>query len=128
MSNAVKLLLRTAIILVLMVIGAWLNAQFGQSAGGISGGSSFKSFIFLYVVYLLIGITAGSMVNPRFSKNKSKWIHLIPVVIFALIGAQWFFYPLFSVASLPWGIGGYLLQFSYLSWTLSGIFLNLSFR
>lgn len=127
MPNTMKLLIRTFLILVFMVVGAWLN---GQVASQFYAGSDlgFISFIAMYIVYLLIGITIGSMVNPRFTKPKNKGIYLVPVVIFALIGAQWFFYPLFSVASLPWGIGNYLLQFSYLSWTISGIFLNLSFR
>lgn len=127
MSNTMKLLARTLIILVLMVIGAWLNAQLGQSA--YSGGSlGFISFIVMYIVYLLIGITIGSMVNPRFTKPKNKGVYFIPVLIFALIGAQWFFYPLFSIAALPWGIGSYLLQFSYLSWSIVGVFLSLAFR
>ncbi|MBR0598304.1 hypothetical protein [Sinanaerobacter chloroacetimidivorans] len=124
MSNTMRLLVRTLLILVLMVLGAWLNAQLGQAAGGLGS----LSYIVMYIVYLLIGITVGSMVNPRFTKPKNKWVYFIPIVIFAVIGAQWFFYPLFSVASLPWGIGNYLLQFSYLSWSLVGVFLSLAFR
>jgi hypothetical protein len=124
MSNTMRLLVRTLLILVLMVLGAWLNAQLGQAAGGLES----LSYIVMYIVYLLIGITVGSMVNPRFTKPKNKWVYFIPIVIFAVIGAQWFFYPLFSVASLPWGIGNYLLQFSYLSWSLVGVFLSLAFR
>lgn len=124
MSNTMRLLVRTLLILVLMVLGAWLNAQLGQAAGGLGS----LSYIVMYIVNLLIGITVGSMVNPRFTKPKNKWVYFIPIVIFAVIGAQWFFYPLFSVASLPWGIGNYLLQFSYLSWSLVGVFLSLAFR
>lgn len=125
MPNTMKLMLRTFIILVLMVVGAWLNVQVAPLAGG---DLAFVPFIVMYLVYLFIGITVGSMVNPRFTKPKSKGVYFIPVLVFALIGAQWFFYPLFSVATLPWGIGSYLLQFSYLSWAISGIFLNLAFR
>lgn len=123
MPNTMKLLARTFIVLLLMVIGAWLNAQLGQSAG-----LGPMSFIVIYVVYLLIGVTLGSAVNPRFTKTKNKWIYIIPVVIFAIIGAQWFFYPIFSIAALPFGVGSYLLQFSYLSWAIVGLFINLAFR
>lgn len=126
MSNTMKLFARTLVILALMVIGAWLNAQLGIT--GISSNLGSISFIVMYIVYFLIGITIGSMVSPRFTKNKNKWVYIIPVLIFAIIGAQWFFYPFFSMASLPWGIGNYLLQFSYLSWTIVGVFINQAFR
>ena len=127
MSNAMKLCVRTLIILAFMVIGAWLNAQLGQS-GFSSNNLGFVSYIVMYFVYFLIGITIGTMVSPRFTKNKNKWIYIIPVLIFALIGAQWFFYPFFPIAALPWGVGNYLLQFSYISWTIVGIFLNQAYR
>ena len=127
MSNAMKLLARTFIILALMVIGSWLNGQLAQFNSS-TGQSGFGSFVAMYVVYLLIGITAGTIVNPRFTKAKNKWIYVIPILIFAIIGAQWFFSPIFSVATLPFGIGNHLIQFSYLSWTMVGYFLNLLFR
>ncbi|MGI6732317.1 MAG: hypothetical protein ACOX5F_10585 [Anaerovoracaceae bacterium] len=123
MSNTMKLLARILIILLLMVIGAWLNAQLSQAAG-----LGPLSNIIIYAVYLLIGITAGSAVNPRFTKPKNKGLYIIPVLIFAIIGAQWFFYPIFPVTAIPLGIGSYLMQFSNLSWSLAGIFLNLAFR
>lgn len=127
MSNSVKLLARTFIILVLMVIGSWLNGQLAQFNSS-TGQFGFVSFAAMYVVYLLIGITVGTIVNPRFTKAKNKWIYVIPILIFAVIGAQWFFSPIFSVATLPFGMGNYLMQFSYLSWTMVGFFLNLLFR
>lgn len=127
MSNSMKLLTRTLIILALMVIGSWLNSQLAQF-NSATGQFGFISFAVMYVVYLLIGITIGTIANPRFTKAKNKWIYVIPILIFALIGAQWFFIPLFNVASLPFGIGNYLLPFSYLSWTIVGFFLNLAFR
>ncbi len=127
MSNTMKLLARTFIILILMIIGAWLNGQL-DNFNAQTGEFGFISFIAMYVVYLLIGITMGTMVNPRFTKAKNKWIYIIPVLIFALVGAQWFLSPIFSVASLPFGIGSYLMQFSYLSWSIVGYFLNLAFR
>jgi len=127
MSNTMKLLTRTLIVLALMVVGSWLNGQLAQFSSS-TGQFGFISFVAMYVVYLLIGITIGTMVNPRFTKPKNKWVYVIPILIFAVIGAQWFFSPFFSVASLPFGIGNYLMQFSYLSWTIVGFFLNLAFR
>ena len=127
MSNSMKLLTRTLIILVLMVIGSWLNSQLAQFNSS-TGQFGFVSFVAMYVVYLLIGITVGTMINPRFTKPNNKWIYVIPILIFAVIGAQWFFSPIFVVSSLPFGIGNYLMQFSYLSWTMVGFFLNLLFR
>ena len=127
MSNSMKLLARTFVILALMVIGSWLNGQLVQFNSS-TGQFGFVSFVAMYVVYLLIGITVGTFVNPRFTKAKNKWIYVIPILIFAVIGAQWFFSPIFSVATLPFGTGNYLMQFSYLSWTMVGFFLNLLFR
>lgn len=127
MSNSMKLLARTFIILALMVVGSWLNGQLAQFNSS-TGQFGFVSFVAMYVVYLLIGITVGTIVNPRFTKAKNKWIYVIPILIFAVIGAQWFFSPIFSVATLPFGVGNYLMQFSYLSWTMVGFFLNLLFR
>ena len=119
MSNTLKLLARTMIVLALMVIGAWLTIRMGGTPA---------SRLLSCAVYLVIGLATGSMVNPRFTKNKSKWIHLIPALIFALIGSQWFMYPYLNISLLPMGIGDYLLQYSMFSWVLSGIFVNLSFR
>lgn len=120
MSTAIKLFGRVLIILLLMIVGAWLNSQ-------LNGAGAYM-YLVLYIVYFLIGITIGTTINPRFTKGNNKWLYFIPVAIFAIIGAQWFFYPLFSLSVLPWGIGNYLLQFSYLSWSLVGIFANLAFR
>jgi hypothetical protein len=122
-----KLIARAVVILLFMVAGSWLNAQLVQISSS-TGKFGSLTFIIMYIVYLLIGLTLGSMVSPRFTKAKNKWVYFIPVLIFALIGAQWFFAPVFSVASLPFGIGGYLMQFSYLSWTIAGVLLSLAFR
>lgn len=126
MSNAMKLFVRSGIILVLFVIGSWLNIQFDQP--GFFMTSSFIPPLVTYIVYFLIGITVGSMVSPRFSKNRSKGVHLIPVIIFAIIGAQWFYSSLFSFSSLPWGIGDNLLQYAVISWTIVGVFTSQLFR
>lgn len=127
MSNSMKLIARTLIILVLMAAGSWLNNQLDQFNSS-TGQFGFLSFAAMYAVYFLIGIALGSTANPRFTKAKNKWVYIIPMIIFALIGAQWFFSPLFNVAALPFNIGSHLLQFSYLSWGLVGFFLNLSLR
>ncbi|MDF2654337.1 MAG: hypothetical protein K0R19_811 [Bacillota bacterium] len=127
MSNSMKLIARTLIILVLMAAGSWLNNQLDQFNSS-TGQLGFLSFAAMYAVYFLIGIALGSTANPRFTKAKNKWVYFIPMILFALIGTQWFFSPLFNVSSLPFGIGAHLLQFSYLSWGLVGYFLNLSLR
>lgn len=120
MESSLKICGRVLVILFLMCVGAWLNAQ-------LVGAGTYV-YLVLYLVYFLIGVTVGTMINPRFTKGNNKWVYFIPVIIFAVIGAQWFFYPLFSLAALPFGVGNYILQFSYLSWSLVGIFANLAFR
>lgn len=127
MTNAMKLLIRTFIIVMLMVLGAWLNAQLGQSVYAY-GSFGFVSYVVMYIIYFLIGITMGTMVSPRFSKSRNKGVYFIPVIVFIVIGAQLFLYPFISIASLPWGIGSYILPFSYLSWTIVGVYVNQVFR
>lgn len=120
MSNSMKLLTRTLMILALMIVGSWLNGQLAMP--GIA------SSIAVYAVYLLIGILLGSTANPRFTKAKNKWIYVLPILIFAVIGALMMLYPLLHVAAWPFGIGAYLLEFSNLSWSIVGFFLSLAFR
>jgi len=127
MPNSMRLIARTLIILVLMAAGSWLNGQLAQFNSS-TGQFGFVSFAVMYVIYLLIGVVVGTTANPRFTKTKNKWVYVIPIAVFALIGAQWFFSPLFNVATLPFGVGTYLLQFSYLSWAIVGFFLSLAFR
>ena len=112
-----------------MIAGAWLNDQAAHSYYAADPGilGSF-SVVPVYVVYLLVGVTLGSMVNPRFTKSKSKWIYMIPILVFAIIGALMFLYPLLHVGAWPFGIGIALLEFSNLSWTIAGFFLSLAFR
>lgn len=120
MSNSMKLMARMLIILVLMIIGAWLSAK-----GMLTG---LAASIAVYAVYLLIGITLGSVANPRFTKPKNKWIYLIPILIFVVIGALNLLYSLLHAGAWPFGIGNYLLTFSALSWTVAGVFISLAFR
>ena len=120
MSNSMKLLVRVLIILALMIVGSWLNAQ-GMLAG-------LAASIAVYAVYLLIGITLGSTANPRFTKPKNKWLYLIPIMIFVMIGALNLLYALLHAGAWPFGIGNYLLNFSALSWTIAGVFISLAFR
>ena len=115
-----KLLARTLIILVLMIVGSWISAQGVLS--GIAGS------IAVYAVYLLIGITLGSTANPRFTKAKNKWIYMIPILIFAVIGMLNLLYSLLHAGSWPFGIGNYLMSFSALSWTIAGVLTSLAFR
>jgi len=120
MSNSMKLLTRTLIILALMIIGSWLNGQLAMPG--------YTSSIAVYAVYLLIGIILGSMANPRFTKAKNKWVYVLPILIFAVIGALSMLYPLLHAAAWPFGVGAYLLEFSNLSWSIVGFFLSLAFR
>lgn len=115
-----KLLTRTLIILILMVIGSWLSGQ--QALTGIAAS------IILYADYLLIGIVLGSTANPRFTKTKNKWIYILPILIFAVIGALSYLSPWLHAAAWPFGIGNYLMQYSSLSWTVTGFFLSIALR
>ena len=120
MSNSFKLLTRTLILLALMIVGSWLSGQLKLPGNASS--------IVIYIVYLLIGITLGGMANPRFTKAKNKWIYVIPILIFAVIGALSMLYTLLHVAVWPFGIGNALIAFSSLSWAIVGYFLSLAFR
>ena len=120
MSNSMKLLTRTLIILVLMIAGAWLNAQ-----GALTG---LAASLAVYAVYLLIGITLGSTANPRFTKGKNKWIYIIPILIFVVIGMLNIFYTLLHAGAWPFGIGNYLLNYSALSWTITGVLASIALR
>jgi hypothetical protein len=80
------------------------------------------------VIYFLIGVLLGSTANPRFTKAKNKAVYAIPILIFAAIGALSLLYAPLHAAAWPFGIGGYLLNFSNLSWSIVGFFLSLSFR
>lgn len=120
MSNSLKLLTRLLIIPALMIIGSWLSAQM-LLPEVVSG-------IIIYAVYLLIGVTLGSVTNPRFTKSKNKWIYVLPIFIFSVIGALPILYSLLHVAAWPFDIGSYFLNFSNFSWTIVGFFLSLAFR
>jgi hypothetical protein len=103
-----------------MLVGAWLGGQ--PSLSGIAAA------IAIYAVYLLIGIVLGSTANPRFTKAKNKWVYIIPILIFTVIGALSFLSPWLHPAAWPFGIGSYLMQYSSLSWTASGFFLSIALR
>jgi len=120
MSNTLKLLTRVLIILVLMVAGSWLSDQMILP--------DFAGSITFYAVYLLIGIVLGSMANPRFTKSKNKWVYVLPILIFAVIGALQMLYVPLHVAAWPLGIGEHLMNFSALAWIVAGFFLSLAFR
>lgn len=120
MSNSMKLLARTVIILLLMIIGSWLSSQEALS-GSIAN-------IAIYTVYLLIGIMMGSTANPRFTKAKNKWIYFLPILIFGVVGSLTMLYSLLHVAAWPFGIGNYLTGFTELAWAIVGFFLSLAFR
>lgn len=120
MSNTMKLFTRILIILALMIIGSWLSGQMILP--------DLAASITIYAVYLLIGIMLGSMANPRFTKTKSKWVYVIPILIFVVIGAMQMLYSPLHVAAWSFGIGEYLLNFSTPAWAIAGFFLSLCFR
>lgn len=124
MPNTMKLIVRTLLIVLLMVLGTWLNQQLSIYANA-SGNLRFVSSITMYMVYLILGILVGSMVSTRFTKN--KYVYLFPVFIFLVIAIAPLLYLLLPLLPFPW-IANYLSQFTYVSWTLTGVFLALAFR
>ena len=126
MQNTMKLITRTLIVIALMIVGAWLSATLGAKGGSVGPTAELASVI-VYIVYFAIGIGAGSMVSPRFTKQKNKFVYLFPVIVFVLIGIAPLAYSVFTVLPFPM-IGTYLVQFSLLCWTLAGLFFTLAFR
>jgi len=127
MSNTMKFILRTLLIVLLMVAGSWLAIQINIYAAA-SGNLKFLASIAMYIVYFIIGVTLGSMVTSRFTKPKNKFLCLFPILIFVIIGVtQLLFWLVPSLPLIGW-IVKYLSQFTYLSWTLTGVFTALAFR
>jgi hypothetical protein len=126
MPNTMKIITRTLIVVALMIAGAWLSATLGAKGGSGGQTAEFASVI-VYIVYFAVGIGAGSMVSPRFTKQKNKFVYLFPVIIFVIIGIAPLAYSVFALLPFP-VIGSYLSQFSLLSWALSGLFFTLAFR
>ena len=126
MPNSMKLLIRTLLILALMFGGSWLSSILKASA---EGGDivSLLSSVIIYLVCFLIGLVAGSMVGPRFTKQKNKFLYLFPAVLFLLIGIAPLAYPVFSMLPFPGVIAG-LSQYTLLSFTFTGLFSSLCFR
>ncbi len=124
MSNTMKLFVRTLLVIIFMVFGTWLNQQLAIYASA-SGNLKFVSSITMYLVYLAIGLVIGSMISMRFAKN--KYVYLVPVFLFLIIGAAPLLYSFFPLLPFP-QIINYLAQFTYLAWTIVGIFLALVFR
>jgi len=120
MSNTLKLLTRILIILALMVAGSWLSDQMILP--------DFAASITFYAINLLIGIVLGSTANPRFTKSKGKWVYVLPILIFAVIGALQLIYAPLHVAAWPFGLGEHLMNYSALAWIITGFFLSLAFR
>ncbi|MDD2483972.1 MAG: hypothetical protein PHQ50_02915 [Eubacteriales bacterium] len=112
MPNSLKLITRTLIIIALMIVGA-IASEYAS--------------VIVYIVYFVIGFAAGTMVSPRFTKQKNKFIYLFPILLFVLIGIAPLAYSVFSALPFPW-IGTYLSQFTLLSWSLSGLFFAQAFR
>lgn len=127
MSNSMKFILRTLLIVLLMVAGSWLAIQINIYAAA-SGNLKFLASIAMYIVYFIIGVTLGSMVSGRFTKPKNKYWNLFPIIIFVIIGVtQLLFWIVPTLPFIGW-IVKYLSQFTYLSWTLVGTFCALAFR
>ncbi|MEG2199143.1 MAG: hypothetical protein RRY25_02510, partial [Anaerovorax sp.] len=125
MSNTMKLCLRTGIIVILMIIINWAMGAIKQ--GMFSGMPGYVPLIVTYFPYLLMGITVGTMGNPRFANKKRNWIYLIPTILFLLIAATPFLYlilpPFISANSFT----AYFSNFAALSWVFTGIFASQSF-
>ena len=126
MPNTMKLITRTLIVVALMIAGAWLSATLGAKGGSGGPTAEFASVI-VYIVYFAIGIGVGSMVSPRFTKQKNKFVYLFPVIVFVLIGIAPLAYSVFTAIPFPI-VGNYLAHFALLCWTLAGLFFTLAFR
>ena len=118
--------LRTLLIVVCMIVGAFLDAQINIYAGA-SGNLVFLANIATYIVYGAVGVTLGTMFNPRFTKNKQKMIYLIPIVAFVIIGVTTLLNLVMPALSIN-RFTKYLRQFTYLAWTIVGTFCALVFR
>lgn len=127
MSNTMKLILRTLLIILLMVLGSWISIQINIYAAA-SGNLKFLASIAMYIVYFIIGVTIGSMVNGRFTKPKNKYWNLFPIIIFVIIGVTQLLYWIVPTLPLIGWIVKYLAQFTYLSWSIVGVFCSLAFR
>lgn len=127
MSNTMKLILRTLLIILLMVLGSWISIQINIYAAA-SGNLRFLASIAMYIVYFIIGVTIGSMVNGRFTKPKNKYWNLFPIIIFVIIGVTQLLYWIVPTLPLIGWIVKYLAQFTYLSWSIVGVFCALAFR
>ena len=117
------LVLRTLLITLCMIVGAWLDAQINIYAGA-SGNLLFLASVATYIVYFIIGIVLGSMFNPRLTKHNQKLIYLFPILIFIIIGVT----PLLSIVAPMLAINRfakYLKLFTYLAWTIVGTFVAL---
>lgn len=120
------LIIRTLLITICMIVGAWLNVQINIYAGA-SGNLLFLASVAMYIVYFVIGIVLGTMFNPRLTKNSQKLIYLFPIVVFIIIGVT----PLLSIVAPMLAINRYtqyLKLFTYLAWTIVGTFVALVFR
>jgi len=126
MPNSLKIVTRTLIVILLMVAGAWLSSALEGTSGSGPLLSELSSVI-LYIVYFVIGIAAGSMVSPRFTKQKNKFVYLFPILAFLIIGIAPLAYSVFAALPFPW-IGAFLSRFTLLSWALSGLFSAQAFR
>lgn len=126
MSNSLKIVIRTLLMLGIMVAGTWLYPRIGALASADEGLFLLSSGL-MYLIYLVIGIAAGSMMGPRFTKGKNKYGYLFPLIIFLLIGIAPMLYFYFPQMPFP-TIGQSMDQFTYLSWSLVGIYSNFTFR
>ena len=120
------LVLRTLLIVVCMIVGAFLDAQINIYAGA-SGNLLFLASIATYIVYFAAGVTLGTMFNPRSTTHNQKMTYLVPLVIFSIIGIT----PLLNLVMPMLSINRFtkfLRQFAYLAWTIVGTVVALVFR
>lgn len=127
MSNTMKLIVRTLLVILMMVLGSWLSIQINIYAAA-SGNLKFLASIAMYIVYFIIGVILGSMVNGRFTKPKNKYWNLFPIIVFVIIGVTQLLYWIVPTLPLIGWIVKYLAQFTYLSWSIVGLFCALAFR
>lgn len=126
MSNSMKLIVRTLLIAVILVIGSWISMQLHHYVGGSSQFAWLPSAITV-ASYILAGITLGTMVSPRFTK-KNRWVYLFPIVVFLIISMTPMLYYLAPFLNIPHYAVQVLSNCTALSWTMTGVFLSLAFQ
>ncbi len=125
MSNSMKLIIRTLLIAVILVVGSWLASILRSTA--ITTGLSYLPSVVVCLSYILAGVTLGTMVSPKFNR-KNRWIYLFPIAVFLIIAMTPILYYLAPFLHIPSFAVNVLADCTRLAWALVGFFLALAFE